>query len=409
MPESFGQKLRTFLDLPLHKKGVLFGFLFPILLIFSLIIHVVSLNRRKKSYPKLSSLRQFQNFDLKNIKIICVGNILIGGTGKSPVVQKIAQTYLSQGFIVAIAARGVGSNIKSIYFCNKNSNHDIEFLSDENREHAELLHKYSNEKNIFYVLQNKSRLNSLYFFLNELSMKNDPSLNAVLILDDGLQHFACPRNINICLWSPHFLLESPPYPMPIGPYREGFGKQSFQHLLNAFHYRFWSRTKEECLQNYQVKMKEALSKYDLEPNEKDILVVYNTVYFDLAYKNNKVTIGNVIKTTDLKNTLTLQTPISIITGIANPKNFMNDLKEVFNVDNIKTIFLDDHAKLNQKALALIQNSRTIILTLKDVFRWCQDPTFLDLIKEKNIIACAVAVSFKKVNNEEVDFSLLIKY
>lgn len=407
MPESIGQKIRHILNLPLYKKGCIFWLLFPVILLLSFTIHIVSLKRRKKSYLKLNSIEQFRNYNLENIKIICIGNILIGGTGKSPVVQKIARTYLDQGFIVAIASRGIGNNLRSTYYCNKNASENIEFLSDENREHAELLNKFSNRNNIFYILQNKNRVNSLHFLLEEINKNNYNSLKTVLLLDDGIQHFSCPRNINICLWSPSLLLNSPNYAMPIGPYREGFGKQSFNYLLNAFHFRFWSRTKENNTENYKNDIKLALAKYDLATSDKDILVIYETLYFNLTFNNNKIKIGNSINQVDLKNLLNLQSSISIITGIANPRNLISDLSSVLNGHKISTVFLNDHAQINQQALHFIQNSSTIILTLKDIFRWCQNSVFFNMVKNKNIIACSVEVWFMDMNYEKLDFISLV--
>ncbi len=403
MPESFGQKIRHILDLPLHKKGAIFWFLFPIILLLSLIIHFVSLRLRKKSYQKLNSIEQFRKFNLEKIKIICIGNILIGGTGKSPVVQKIAKTYLEQGFLVAIASRGIGKNIKPVYFCNKNSHNGIELLSDENREHAEILNMFAAKNNIFYILQDKKRINSLNFLLNEIDKNNFHSLKTVIILDDGIQHFACPRDINICLWSPYLLLNSPNYTMPIGPYREGFGKNSFQHLLNTFEFRFWSRTKESDIQKFQSDIHLALNKYNLTLNNKDIIVKYKNLYFDINYNDNKIKIGSPINQADLKANLSLQNSISIITGIANPKNFLSDLNSILSDNKVNTIFMDDHAPINQKALDLIQNSSTVILTLKDVFRWYQNPIFFNIIKGKNMIACGVEVDFTNIRNEKLDF------
>ncbi len=408
MPESFGQQIRHLLDLPLHKKGAIFWFLFPIILILSLIIYFVAFKRRKKSYPTLNSIEQFHSFNLEKIKIICIGNILIGGTGKSPVVQKIARSYLKQGYLVAIASRGMGKNIKPVYFGNKNNQNSIELLSDENREHAEILNMYSTKNDIFYILQDKNRINSLNFLLNEINQNNSNFLKAVLILDDGIQHFACPRDINICLWSPYLLLNSPYYTMPIGPYREGFGKNSFQQLLNAFEFRFWSRTKESNIQKFKSDIQLALNKYNLIINKKDILVTYKTLYFNLIYKDNKITIGSSINQAELKGNLSLQNSISIITGIANPKNFLSDLSSILSSNKVNTIFLDDHAPINLKALDLIQKSSTVILTLKDMFRWYQNPIFFNMIKGKNMIACGVEVNFENMDNTEIDIKSILK-
>lgn len=403
---SIGHKVRQCLDRSLSRKGIFFWILFPIILALSLVIYVIALKRRKKSYPKIKYIEYLYNLNLRNINIICIGNVLIGGTGKSPVVQKIARYYLEQNYIVAIASRGIGSNIKKIYCSNKfvDARNNIDFLSDENREHFEILNFFSKKNNVFYILQNKNRLKSLLYFYYELCKNDYNVLKAVLILDDGLQHFACPRNVNICLWSPYYLLNSPNYAMPIGPYREGFGKKSFQKLLDKFHYRFWSRSKLENCKTYKKNVEQALEKYNLSISNKDIIVTYNTFYFSIFFIDNIFKIDNFLKQNEIREMLENQSFISVVTGIANPKNFISDLEEIVSIDKLNTIFLDDHAEINNDSLNLLMKSNTIILTLKDILRWYKNSMFIDIIKEKNIIACSVDAFFIDINCNSIDIN-----
>lgn len=404
MPESIGQKIRNQMNLPLHKKSRFFWLLFPLFFLISLIIHYVSFKRRKKSYSELNSIQTIQNFNSENLKIICVGNVIIGGTGKSPVVQKIAQLYLSEGYIVAIASRGIGQNIKPLYVHNHSKSDEINLLSDENREHYEILKKFFyKESNIFYILQNKERLSSLEFLITELKTRDNlKNLKCVFILDDGLQHFSCPRHMNLCLWSTDILLNSPHFPMPIGPYREGFGKNSFQSLLNYFDFRLWSRVEKNNTKKYIGEIKECLNKYNLSISNKDIIVTYENIFFKLDCKNNHFSIGDPILTSELTKSFENQKSISLISGIANPNKLLSDLKSSLHISNLDYIFLNDHGNITNKALELIKNSEILLFTLKDFFRWCQHPVFLNMIKDKNIILCSIEVSFKSIENENMD-------
>ena len=150
MPESIGQKIRNQLDLPFYKKNIIFWIISPLLIILAIIIHFFSKKRRDISYPNKNILNIKENLNNDYFHIICVGNIIIGGTGKSPVVQKMAQTFLTQGYIVAIASRGIGQNIKNIYVNNLSDINDINHLSDENREHFEILKKHSKKEIFLY-------------------------------------------------------------------------------------------------------------------------------------------------------------------------------------------------------------------------------------------------------------------
>lgn len=55
----------------------------------------------------------------------------------------------------------------------------------------------------------------------------------------------------------------------------------------------------------------------------------------------------------------------------------------------------------------MQSAGTIILTLKDIFRWCKNPNFYHLAKQKNIIACAVDIEFYNMQSKKIDIHNLI--
>ena len=48
-----------------------------------------------------------------NIPVICVGNLSVGGTGKSPMIEYLAD-LLSQEYTVGIVSRGYGRKTKEI-------------------------------------------------------------------------------------------------------------------------------------------------------------------------------------------------------------------------------------------------------------------------------------------------------
>ena len=190
--------------------------------------------------------------------------------------------------------------------------------------------------------------------------------------------------------------------MPIGPFREGFGKKSFQNLLLSFNYRFWSRTSFINIENYKQQMKDCLNKFSLELSNKDIIVTYLNSYFMLDIQDSSIKIGKEVTIQDLNLFFKSQKSIGFIAGIANPNKLFLDLKNTFKLNKLDSIFLDDHGKLTKKAIDLINTSDSIIFTLKDFFRWCQQPVFLNMIKNKNIILCSIEVSFRGLDNDEID-------
>ena len=400
MSSALSLKIRKILDLPLKKKPLWFRFFLPLFFIISFIISFIAKNRRRKSYALSSPGLGLSSPGLTggsmpgSVKIICVGNILIGGTGKSPIVQKIAQEFLEKGFIVAIASRGITQSKEPVY-------NNIHLLSDENREHYELLNSKNLSKNLF-ILQNKNRNESLCYFMEEVK-KNPPKLGAVFILDDGLQHFTCPRDINLCVWNPDHLLNSPHFSMPVGPYREGFGQESFKELLNTFNFRLWSRTRNENITLFTQKISQSLNKYNLNPTHQDFIVCYELKVFKILFQNNQY-VYNEVNSADICNIISA----GIITGIAYPDAFLADLQKYFTpCRNWNSLFLEDHASFQisaAKILQFIDNQQTCIFTLKDFFRWHQEEAFKRALTNKQIYGCSLELHFYDILNNKIYLS-----
>lgn len=111
-------------------------------------------------------------------KVISVGNITCGGTGKTPMVHYLAKYFAKQNFNVAILSRGYGK------------------VDDENMEI-----EFSNVRR--FVAKNRKRL------AKEVVNSFTPD---VIILDDGFQHYQIERDLDIVLidaldpWSDNHLL-----------------------------------------------------------------------------------------------------------------------------------------------------------------------------------------------------------
>jgi tetraacyldisaccharide 4'-kinase len=107
-----------------------------------------------------------------SVPVISVGNISVGGTGKSPVVRWIASLLLAEGVKPLISMRGYGAKPGE--------------KSDEAIEHEELLPGMD-------VLAQPDRVAALQPFLVQ-----HPEVGCV-ILDDGFQHRRIARDLDIVL------------------------------------------------------------------------------------------------------------------------------------------------------------------------------------------------------------------
>ncbi len=103
--------------------------------------------------------------------VISVGNIVAGGTGKSPMVRWIAQWALDRGMTPLIALRGYRSK---------------DGRSDEALEHQALLPAA-------HLAVGANRFNTI-----EAALARNPSIDLV-ILDDGFQHRALARDLDLVL------------------------------------------------------------------------------------------------------------------------------------------------------------------------------------------------------------------
>lgn len=127
------------------------------------------------------------------VPVISVGNLTLGGTGKTPMVQYIARMLVEHGFKPAVISRGYGGSTKeplSIVSMGSGPLSSPEFVGDEPRFLAETLEDV-------FVLTGVVR---------KLPARRAVELGAdVLLLDDGFQHMAVGRDLDLVLFSADYL------------------------------------------------------------------------------------------------------------------------------------------------------------------------------------------------------------
>ena len=109
------------------------------------------------------------------VPIIIVGNIRVGGTGKTPIVIAIAERLARMGWKPGIISRGYGASAGHTPI-QVHANSDPAQVGDE----PVLIAKRTRDQFPFWVHPKRSK--SIHALL-----KQDPSVN-VIITDDGLQH-----------------------------------------------------------------------------------------------------------------------------------------------------------------------------------------------------------------------------
>jgi tetraacyldisaccharide 4'-kinase len=123
------------------------------------------------------------------VKVISIGNITLGGTGKTPAVIKVAEEARKRGSHPCILTRGYKGNIKETCFVSNGK--EVMLNPDEAGDEAYLI---AARLNGIPVVKGSKRYEAGLFALNRLAIR--PSL---IILDDGFQHIAIERDINVLL------------------------------------------------------------------------------------------------------------------------------------------------------------------------------------------------------------------
>lgn len=130
-------------------------------------------------------------------KVISIGNLTLGGTGKTPAVISLAREAQQRGFSPCVLTRGYKSKTRQTCFVSRGDGPLMgpEDAGDEAFLMAELLRGVP-------VVKGSSRYEAGLFALREYFDTRGPDPrppSPLFILDDGFQHWALRRDINIVL------------------------------------------------------------------------------------------------------------------------------------------------------------------------------------------------------------------
>ena len=169
MPEYDDEDSSSFVVDSWYKKSLWLYLLYPFSLIFSYLT-----SRRRKRYlsNKIASYKS-------EIPIIVVGNLTIGGTGKTPLVKYIVTELKNKGYKPGIVSRGYGGKFKETLKVSTDT--PVKETGDE----AQILAKLDVP---FFIDKNRVRA------IKKLTKNHDCD---VIISDDGLQHYKMGRHIEI--------------------------------------------------------------------------------------------------------------------------------------------------------------------------------------------------------------------
>ncbi|MBN2190122.1 MAG: tetraacyldisaccharide 4'-kinase [Candidatus Aureabacteria bacterium] len=286
---------------------------------------------------------------------ISIGNLTVGGTGKTPIVEMFARSLEAEGRKVAILSRGYRSASKSVIvrfmdFIFKNKmKYEPKIVSDGRSILLDSLHAgdepYMLAKNVknAIVLVDKNRVKSGAFAIEKYSVDT-------LLLDDGFQYLPLDRRYDVVL-----IDATSPFGnekmLPRGELRETVNNLKRANIV------FITKAGGKDISILKSKIR------TINPKAEIIICVHKPLYFEEVYSGNKKDIGFI----DSKRIVTLS-------AIAKPKGFEIALEEIGAQVILSHRFMDHHRFSQQEIINVINDAinndaEAVVTTEKDSVRF----------------------------------------
>ncbi len=302
----------------------------------------------------LYNIRIFRDSTL-GVQVIAIGNLTVGGTGKTPVVERFARELQDAGRKVAILSRGYRSKPVSFYQRLRNRllmRHAVtsprvvsdgkSLLLDSEMAGDEPYMLASNLKDIV-VLVDKDRVKSGRFAIQRFGCDT-------LILDDGFQYWKLRgRRHDVVLID---------YQKPFGNgflLPRGILREPPSHLKRA-ETVFITKSNGSTLD-----LRHQIGRYNA--NALIVECVHHPLYFEDVYT------GQRLKLDQIKGR-----KVATVSGIAQPESFERSLIDLGNQLVYQRRFADHHRYTQREVLDVINRSvkrgaSMIITTQKDAVRF----------------------------------------
>ena len=324
------------------------------------------------SYPyRMAITLRHWMFDCKLIKsqnfktpIICVGNITVGGTGKTPTAEMIVG-YMKQYYKVAVLSRGYGRRTKGYLEVKTTSSY-----RDVGDEPLQIKLKYPDA----LVVVCEKRTEAIHRIEAE-----HPEIN-LIVMDDGFQHRYVEPRINVVIVDSTRPYYEDDY-LPAGTLRDK------PESLDRAHYFIVTKCPVDMSPLDQRVWRMNLHK-----------IAYQRVYF------TRVIPTPPVAQFPTQNVLNEGDEVIVMSGIGNPKAFISDVKRNYNV--VGTITFPDHhvysvSDIERIVAKLEKHPKAMLLTTeKDTVKLRRSRRVPDIMRER-LFYQPVQVEF--LEGSDVDF------
>ena len=286
------------------------------------------------------------------LKVICVGNFTLGGSGKTPMVRYLRENLSSKGYKCAVLLRGYKGNLKGPVIVNSNTH-----LSSQVGDEA-LLHAKDG-----LTIVSKNRVKGCKYIENL-----DVDL---IILDDGFQNPSLNKDYNLMVVSSNKGIGNK-LVFPLGPLRESFRK--------------------------------GIGKVNMIIKSINSEIDHHSLLF-IKRSFNKIIDAEYITKIDED----LSENVIVFTGIADPAKLISSIKNK-NKRIVRSFILSDHQEINEKLAKKIleqseKNNADILTTEKDSVRllgYKEDSFKNKLLLKSNIVNLNVKADVEIIINDIED-------
>ena len=313
-----------------------------------------------------------ESFD---IPVICVGNLTVGGTGKTPHTEYLV-SILHKKFSVAVLSRGYKRETEGFVLANKET-----LVREIGDEPFQIKQKFSN---IMVAVCEDRRVG-----IRKL-MELNPKLD-VVILDDAYQHRYVKPGLSILLMDNNRKIYEDKL-LPAGRLREPLWAKERADIMIV----------TKCPVDTKPMDIRITSKY-LEPRPHQSLFFSAIHYGDMIpLFTGGLAFGRRLSEINKKSETVL-----LVTGIASTHKLVQDLLPF--IDHLEELRFPDHHNFEKKDLELIEQKfaqiktpeKIILVTEKDAVRLQQSPYLSDSLK-KSIFYLRIEIKF--LENKRLEFN-----
>ena len=274
-----------------------------------------------------------------NAEVVSIGNIVVGGSGKTPLVIYVTNLLKAAGFKVGVLSRGYGRKSSGY----KLVSHGNEILTSVEECGDEIYHTSLECKVAAAVSEN--RVNGAKRLIDETGINT-------MVLDDAFQHRWISRDADLVVIDQSFVNSNNFFThnlLPIGELREGFSslKRADAVIINR---KFLSR--EEITKNW----------FKYFSDKKIFTAFYKAISFVDVMRKIEYSLA------EFKGQYSL-----VVSGIANPQSFLKILEKT-DVNTQNKLIFRDHKNYTLKEVQKIRrqfyitNSHSVVTTEKDAVK-----------------------------------------